>query len=322
MANQFLELAKDVLSKAQSPLTYNEVWEKGKEIGLDKKMRTEGKTPWQSLAAQLFVDVRDNPTSLFIKVGKRPARFFLKVRQNEIDPTSLNQIEIQSEEKQDADARDYSERDLHPVLSYFINRSINFNGGKSIYSKTIFHEKSKKSGYSEWVYPDVVGFYMPIEDWQNDVFEFNKMTERNILKLYSFELKKILNRSNYRESFFQAVSNSSWAHEGYLVCANLKEDEDLISELARLSQSFGVGIIHLNLNDIVSSEILFPAKMKEKLDWETMNKLSEENEGFRKFMQDVKIDFESKRIHQSEYDEIDENIETYVQKIILRKNKK
>lgn len=60
------------------------------------------------------------------------------------------------------------------------------------------------------------------------------MSEKNILRIYSFELKKILNRGNYRESFFQAVSNSSWAHEGYLVCANLKEDEDLLSELMNI----------------------------------------------------------------------------------------
>ncbi len=35
--------------------------------------------------------------------------------------------------------------------------------------------------------------------------------------------KKIINRSNLRESFFQALSNSSWAHYGYLVAADLIE---------------------------------------------------------------------------------------------------
>lgn len=318
MANQFLDHAEAVLEKVQSPLTFKEIWDRGVELGLDKKLKSKGKTPWNSLGAQLFVDVRDNSDSQFIKIGKRPARFFLKIRKSEIKSTDFNQIEIQAEKKQETETQKYSERDLHKVLSFFVNRSMTFGRGKVIYTKTIYHEKSKKVGYSEWVYPDLVGFYLPLDDWQDDVFEFNKMSERNIVKLYSFELKKNINRGNYRESFFQTVSNSSWAHEGYLVCANLKEDEDLLSELERLSKSFGIGIIQLNLEDIESSEILFQAKTKEYLDWDTMNKLCEENETFRKFIQDVKIDFESKRIHKSEYDAIPDDIDDYLQKIIKK----
>jgi hypothetical protein len=35
-------------------------------------------------------------------------------------------------------------------------------------------------------------------------------------------MKKELNFSNLRESYFQAVSNSSWANEGYLVTAEYR----------------------------------------------------------------------------------------------------
>jgi hypothetical protein len=321
MANQYLNLATEVFTKVSTPLTFNETWEKAVEFGIDKKLRSEGKTPWQSLGAQLFVDVRDNPDSFFVKIGKRPARFFPKNRQNEIKATDLTQIEIQSNKKQEAETQTYSERDLHPILSYFVYSGIYF-GNKSIHTKTIFHEKSKKAGLSEWVYPDLVGFYLPINDWEDEVIEFNKMYGRNILKLYSFELKKHINRSNYREAFFQAVSNSSWAHEGYLACAKLKEDEDLYSELERLSQSFGIGIIVLDLDDMSSSKVLFPAHVKESLDWDTVNKLCEENPDIKKFIQDVKIDFESKRIHQSEYDKIEENIDLYIQRQIQKKKPK
>jgi len=38
----------------------------GQKIGLDKKIVTEGKTPWNSLGAQLYVDIRDNPDSFSI----------------------------------------------------------------------------------------------------------------------------------------------------------------------------------------------------------------------------------------------------------------
>ena len=38
------------------------------------KIKSTGKTPWQTLGARLFVDVRDTHKSRFIKVGKRPAQ--------------------------------------------------------------------------------------------------------------------------------------------------------------------------------------------------------------------------------------------------------
>jgi hypothetical protein len=41
------------------------------------------------------------------------------------------------------------------------------------------------------------------------------------VRLWSFEVKKELNSSNVRKSFFQAVSNSSWANEGYLVAVSI-----------------------------------------------------------------------------------------------------
>ncbi|GAB6283704.1 MAG: hypothetical protein STSR0008_24970 [Ignavibacterium sp.] len=50
--------------------------------------------------------------------------------------------------------------------------------------------------------------------------------------------------------------------------------------MERLKTSFGVGIIQLDLDDIDSSKVLFAAKVKPNLDWETMNKLCEQNSDF------------------------------------------
>jgi hypothetical protein len=158
----------------------------------------------------------------------------------------------------------------------------------------------------------MVGFYLPLDDWRPDVIEFNRLSDNNSLRLFSFEIKKTLAKANYRESFFQALSNSSWAHEGYLVAADIKQDDELMSELSRLTSSFGIGIIQLDLEDIDSSQILFPARSRPLLDWETINKLSEQNPDFEKFIQDVRIDFESKRIHRSEFDEILKDIRKYI----------
>ena len=55
----------------------------------------------------------------------------------------------------------------------------------------------------------MVGFYSPVDDWNDKLLEFNKVTEKSAIRLYSFEIKKQIDRGNYRECFFQAVSNSS-----------------------------------------------------------------------------------------------------------------
>ena len=66
---------------------------------------------------------------------------------------------------------------------------------------------------------------------------------------------------------------------------------------------------------------MYPAKFKEILDWELMNKLCEQNPDFDKFLDNVKIDFEGGKIHKHEYDkifDIDE-IENYINKKLLNK---
>jgi len=307
----FLDLAYDVLKVATQPLTYQEVWQAGKEDGLTDKIKTSGKTPWQSLGAQLYVEVRDNEESRFMKVGKRPARFFLKNRSSELASDAVAKIE-KEESKKTEKKTGYHERDIHPLLTYFAYANPTFNRGRSIFTKTIFHERSQRSGYNEWIHPDIVGFYLPLDDWRPDVIEFNRLSDNNSLKLFSFEMKKSLTKANYREAYFQAVSNSSWAHEGYLVAAEILQDDEFLAELERLASSFGIGIIHLDPIDIDSSSILYPARVRDVLDWETINKLCEQNTDFEKFLQDVKIDFESKRIHRAEFDEIVKDIRKYI----------
>lgn len=308
----YLDFAEDVLRTADKPLTYQEIWDTGSEGGFVDKLNTTGKTPWQSLGSYLYVDLKDNESSKFVGVGKRPVRFFLKSRAHELTNETLSRMDA-AESKLKAKDPKYSERDLHPLLAYFAYANPAFNRGRSIHTKTIFHEKSQKTGYSEWTHPDMVGFYLPIGDWHSNIVEFNRLVDNNMVRLYSFELKKLLSRATYREAFFQAVSNSSWAHEGYLVAAEITQDDELLSELERLSSSFGIGIIHLDPYDIDGSTTLYPAKQRDLLDWEAMNKLCEKNSDFERFLQDVRIDLESKRIHKAEYDEVHKDIHTYIE---------
>ncbi len=317
----FLDFAQEILAQVPKPMTFQEIWDFGKTAGLASKLSITGKTPWQTLGARLFVDIRDNPETRFIKVGRNPARFFLLARQNEINPDDLKETTRSGKvgEIKKGGGFEFHERELHPVLAYFAYTNTSFNRGKQVYTKTIYHEKSKHNSLSEWVHPDMVGFYSPIDDWNSKLLEFNKATDKTAIRLYSFELKKEIDRSNYRENFFQAVSNSSWANEGYLVTCFIQQDDDLLSELERLSASFGIGVIVLDLDDVDSSSVLFAGRPKDYLDWETMNKLCEQNRDFETFIDDVQRDYGGKKIHASEYDSITSDPEAYIRKLRSRK---
>ncbi|EAI8611410.1 HrgA protein, partial [Campylobacter jejuni] len=189
--------------------------------------------------------------------------------------------------------------------------------------KTIYHEQSKKGkgGEDKWNYPDIVGVYFPYDDYEKETITLLENIKQNSYKLFSFELKIALNFSNLKECYFQAVSNSSWANEGYLVV--LQEiDSEVLSELRRLNQSFGIGVIKLE-KDISNSQILISAKEKE-LDIQTLNMLINKNPNFKEFIDDInkqiKVGKEAKI--QANFDEIksDEEMEKYLkEKCILEK---
>jgi len=314
MANSFLDLAYEVLKTADKPLTCHEIWITGSESADFNKVKTTGKTPEATLGSRLYVDVkRNNPISKFVSIGSRPMRFFLKERESALTEDIISKIELEDLNKP-SKTRTHYEIDLHPLLTYFAF-SAKLKRNLSITTKTISDKNSKKSGFSQWTNPDMVGFYLP-KDWQSEVNELNRLSDNNSLRLYSFELKRYLDQSNYREAFFQAVSNSSWAHEGYLVAADISKEVDLLDELERLSASFGIGIINLDLNDFFDgSKVLYPAHRKEFLDWETINKLCEQSPDFKEFLSNVKIDFASKSIHMKFYDDILEEPTQYIAKI-------
>lgn len=259
-------------------------------------MRSVGKTPWATIAAQLYVSVRDKKDTPFVRIGTRPSRFYFRGLLSVAELEQLEQKEgeeIEEEEKEPG----YSESDLHPFLAYYASLYLH------AYTKSIRHSRSEKKQYGEWIHPDVVGCYFPLTDWKPELMEFGSIIGNPAIKLFSFEIKKELDFRNLRESFFQAVSNSSWAHEGYLCVAEISADEDFQAELKRLSNSFGIGVIRLNVEDPDSSEIVLSARTSESLDWEAMNKLSM-NSDFREFLRRVKNDVMNKEIIQEKYDPI------------------
>ena len=187
----------------------------------------------------------------------------------------------------------YNERDLHILLSSFVYANPDFH----CVTKTIHHEKTSKiqKGYNQWLHPDLVGIHFPFEEYSECTMDLQKMLNNEQYEIYSFEMKKKVTLTNLREYFFQAVSNSSWANEGYLVALEYDEDESFMSELKRLNNAFGIGIIQLNAQNISQSAVLFSAKRKDFLDWDTIDRLVE-NSDFKEFIKEIKDDAVAKRI--------------------------
>lgn len=286
----FFELAEKVLREAQRPLTPEEIWRIAQEKGYADQVGSQGKTPWRTVAAGLYVEIRDNPQSPFIKASQRPTRFALKEFSGTV---VITESPVVAPKK-----TPYKERDLHPFLTYFLYSYQN------IYTKTIYHEESSKDRYSQWLHPDMVGVYFPLETWVPEVLEIAREVGSLGLNLFSYELKRELTFSNLRESFFQAVSNSSWAHQGYLVAAEIAQDNDFVLELKRLSNAFGIGIIKLVVDNPDDSEILIPAREREFVDIETMNRLAEINPNFKEFLKRIKTDLASKEIRKERYERV------------------
>ena len=80
-----------------------------------------------------------------------------------------------------------------------------------------------------------------------------------------------------------------------------------MQEINRLSSAFNIGVIKLNLLDVDSSEVIVPARRKDKLDGETMNKLFDINKNFREFVQVV---LDSIKINQIVHNGLDKVLST------------
>ena len=160
----------------------------------------------------------------------------------------------------------------------------------NVYCKTINALKTLKSKdkIRKWTNPDIVGVNPVILNlnplFQKEVEKLG-MTSTKVVRFYSFELKLKIDKSNITECYFQAVSNSSWANLGYLVVGDLDTDAIFISNLERLNNGYGIGIIKLNIDNPSKSEVIVSAREREVVDINFMNFLSEMNHDFYNFIE-------------------------------------
>jgi hypothetical protein len=235
-----------------------------------------GKTPPATISAQLGNFIRNGDSRVKRIKGKGGGYlYYLTKDEGVIDIDLVNQVS--PETKPRSKSKTFSERDLHLLLSSFLKNT-------GVYSKTIFHEKSKnnKDSHQKWIHPDMVGIrFLHLQNKVSQAF-LRSVNRADTFKITSYELKKEINTDyDLKKCFFQAVSNSSWANFGYLVAFGISDS--LNDEMERLNQSFGIGIIELSSNPF-ESKILFPARYKE-LDFKTIDKLCKINPEFEGFIE-------------------------------------
>ncbi|PUD39680.1 HrgA protein [Helicobacter pylori] len=299
-----IEIVQSVLEAIKEPIKVTLVYDKAKELFEKGKIESMfdygGETPHQSVSSYIYTALNKGEELPFKKVREKPTLIALKGAAKEL---GLN--------AQKPSVKIVHERDLHPFLTYM---AIN-NENLKCYTKTIFHEESVKSpkGMDRWLYPDMVGVRFLYAEWSNEnLIAFSKKFDTLPIKLVSFELKKEISVNNCRECYFQAISNSSWANEGYLVGRHIDtQNPQLMDLLKRLHASFGIGVIDLRTNEDKSA-ILLNAKYKEKIDYTVALELSEKNpkfSGFLKSVVDYDPDFPNR--YKDEFDEVKKKEELY-----------
>jgi uncharacterized protein len=237
-----------------------------------------------------------------IKISGKTYKYYLTKHENSI---SLEKVEELNKDVKPS-KKDFLERDLHKLLSSYLKST-------DVYSKTIFHEQSlnSKDNHQKWIHPDLVGIqFLNLQSKINQTF-LKAINRLDTFKIFSFEVKKEIN-SDYelKKSFFQAVSNSSWANYGYLVAFEISDN--LNEEMERLNQSFGIGIIELRANPY-ESKILFQPKYRD-LDFKTIDKLCKINKDFEKFIEQTeKLMTASDKYYRSTEKELDEFCDSYFQ---------
>lgn len=208
----------------------------------------------------------------------RPRKYYYSEKSASAEVAEAEKLEAAPAPSDSGTKQD--EHSLYPLLSTYLWEEF------GLYSKRIDEKRSSNRrgpNGNRWLYPDVVGMENLGSDWHQEVRSCVNQYADKRTKLWSFEVKRLINRSNVRECFFQAVSNSSWANCGYLVAEDV-EGQDTLKELRMLFAAHGIGLIKLDRENPAESQALIPAKERPEIDWDTANRLTTENTDFLEYV--------------------------------------
>lgn len=181
-------------------------------------------TPTNTVSAQLGDFIRKSDSRVKrIKLSSGTLGYYLTKYEQNVAVDQINaQTAKEAEKKTEKRLTGYDEKDLHLLLSSYLQVS-------NTHSKTIPHNQSLKSvdKNQTWTHPDMVAIKftnLKTEESQNFQKAINRL---DTFKISPFEIKKEINYdSDLKEAYFQAVSNSSWANYGYLVAFEFADNLD------------------------------------------------------------------------------------------------
>jgi uncharacterized protein len=203
----------------------------------------------------------------------RPREYYWTEATEEAEVAALEPLPVAA--PIDSPAR---ELELYPKLGVYLSAEFGLHAQR-IDEKRSSNKRGPQG--NRWLYPDMVALEDLTVDWTTEVRNCVSEAGAQKARLWSFEVKLLLNRSNVREAYFQAVSNSSWANFAYLVAGDV-EGADTLKELRMLSALHGVGLIKLDPDNAAESQIYIPARERPDIDWANCNRLAAENSDFQK----------------------------------------
>jgi uncharacterized protein len=249
-----------------------------------------GKSKASETEADLLIQLRAEIASVGNSIDRmkitseRPRKYYFS---DLTDEEEIKTIEISKD----------NEASLYPMLNKYL-KSI------GVYGKRINEKRSKnKQGPkgNHWLFMDVVGLEPLINSWDDRTKSLASTINSKMAKLWSFEVKSALNKSNLRESFFQTVSNSSWANLGYLVSGEL--DGKIYEELRMLCALHGIGFILLNKETPEESQVQIPARENVDIDFSSLDRVLKENDDFKDFVKLVEEFYRNKEIKYFEWEQ-------------------
>ncbi|WP_163534101.1 HrgA protein [Helicobacter suis] len=287
MKKEYLEIVLEVLKEAKAPVSIYDLYTKAQELYDADKINKMFSTAKDKTYFPVWLALRNGEKMPFVKVADAPISIALKEYAGHVLEGAHTQDKIET----------HHERLLHPLVTYFASHKW------GAHTKTIYHESALKTskGKNSWLYPDMVGASFAYKNFEPNLRKFVEHFSSLPLKLFSFEIKKEIALSNCREYYFQAISNSSWANEGYLVAEKINtQDNELMDLLKRLHTSFGIGVILLNVQEMGKSQVLLNAKYKDNLDHTMLTELSKNSPDFRNFLDALTLYHEAIKANMSE----------------------
>jgi hypothetical protein len=234
----------------------------------------------------------------------RPRRYYWTEKNPGEEVATAEQVEVvrtqlpvRSDVAMPTAAPKLSEQALYPILSAYLDAE------HGVVSGRIDEKRSSNkagSGANEWLHPDLVGMEDLSCDWTRELRDCARESAARRARLWSFEVKLLINRSNVRKSYFQAVSNSSWAHFGYLVAEKI-EGDGTMKELTMLAAAHGIGVIQLDSTAPTESQVMIPARERPDLDWDMCNRLAEENTDFVAYIERIKHFHQTGKVSRMEW---------------------